>query len=115
MVDSASPPGLRRARVLARLLDDAVRIPVVDVRVGLDSIIGLLPIGGDVVTGIVSLYVVFEAARAGVPKPTLVRMLLNIALDVAVGSVPVVGDVADVVWKANRRNVELFERHVASA
>ncbi|WP_136602339.1 DUF4112 domain-containing protein [Salinigranum halophilum] len=106
------PPGLRRARRVATLLDDAVTIPVVNVKVGLDSLIGLLPLSGDLAAGLLSLYIVFEAARSGVPRTVLARMLFNVAVDTVVGSVPVVGDLFDVVWKANRRNVTLFERAV---
>jgi hypothetical protein len=110
MYDSAVPPGLRRSRRVATLLDDAVTIPGVNVSVGLDSVVGLLPISGDVATAICSLYIVAEAVRAGVSKGTVVRMLGNVVLDLVVGSIPVVGDVFDVFWKANRRNVDLFER-----
>ncbi|AUV81541.1 DUF4112 domain-containing protein [Salinigranum rubrum] len=106
------PPGLRRARHVATLLDDAVTIPVVNVKVGLDALVGLLPLSGDLAAAVLSLYIVFEAVRSGVPRSVVARMLLNIAVDAAVGSVPVVGDLFDVVWKANRRNVTLFERAV---
>jgi hypothetical protein len=109
---SSIPPGLRRARRVATLLDDAVRVPVVGVRVGLDSIVGLLPVSGDLAVAVCSLYIVFEAARCGVPRRTVARMLANVALDLAVGSIPVVGDLFDAFWKANRRNVRLFERAV---
>lgn len=115
MDESAVPPGLKRAQRVATLLDDAVTIPGVDVKVGLDSIVGLLPISGDIAAAVCSLYIVAEAARNGVAKRTLARMLFNIAVDVGVGSVPVVGDIFDVFWKANRRNVELFERAVGVA
>jgi hypothetical protein len=112
MSDTAVPPGLERARRVATLLDDAVTIPVVNVKVGLDSLVGVLPVSGDVAAAVCSLYIVFEAVRNGVPRSVVARMLVNVAVDVAVGSVPVVGDVFDVFWKANRRNVILFERAV---
>jgi hypothetical protein len=105
-----TPPGLRRARRVATLLDDAVTVPGTNRSVGLDAIVGLAPVSGDVVAAVCSLYIVFEAARNGVPRAVIGRMLLNVAVDLAVGSVPVVGDLFDVVWKANRRNVRLFER-----
>ncbi len=112
MTDTAVPSGLRRARHVATLLDDAITIPVVNVKVGLDPLVSLVPVSGDIVAVVCSLYIVFEAVRSGVPRSVVVRMLLNIAIDAAVGSIPVVGDLFDVVWKANRRNVRLFERAV---
>jgi hypothetical protein len=106
-------PGLRRAEAVADLLDDAVRLPVVG-GVGLDALFGLLPVAGDALAALCSLYVVFEAWRAGVPRRTLARMVLYVGLDWAVGSLPVVGDLFDVIFRANRRNVRLFRRYVES-
>lgn len=103
---------LERARSVADVLDSAFELPLVGKRVGLDSIVGLLPAYGDAVTTVCALYIVYEAFRAGVPKPTLVRMLGNVVVDGAVGSIPVAGDVFDVFWKANRKNVKLFEAHL---
>lgn len=103
-VDAAA---VRRMRVAARLLDDAVRVPGTNVRVGLDPLLGLLPVSGDVVGAALSLYVVFESARLGVSRGTLMRMLANVAVDLLAGSVPVLGDAFDVVWRANRRNLDL--------
>jgi hypothetical protein len=107
----ASDPSLARVRVVARLLDDAVRVPFTRRRVGLDSLLGLLPVGGDAVGALLSLYVVVEAYRLGASRRVLARMLGNLALDFVVGVVPVVGDVFDAVWKANQRNVALLEDH----
>jgi hypothetical protein len=103
-VDEAA---VRRMRFVSRLLDDRVRLPGTDFRVGLDPVLGALPGAGDAVAAGLSLYVVAESARLGVPFTTLLRMLANVAIDVAVGSVPVVGVLFDAVWKANVRNVEL--------
>jgi hypothetical protein len=115
MDETETPPGLRRAQRVATLLDDAVTIPGINVKVGLDPLVGLLPVSGDVAAAVCSLYIVAEAVRSGVSRGVVARMLLNIALDFAVGSVPVVGDVFDVFWKANRRNVDLFERALDAA
>ncbi|MEF8843754.1 MAG: DUF4112 domain-containing protein [Haloarculaceae archaeon] len=104
-------PGLRRASFAAHLLDDAVTLPVVG-GVGLEPLLGLLPFVGDSIAALCSLYVVFEAWLAGVPRRTLGRMLLYVGIDWAVGSVPLVGDLFDVLFRANRRNVRLFRRHV---
>lgn len=105
---SADRAALDRMRLLAHLLDGAVRIPRTNYRIGLDSIASLAPVAGDTLTGIVSMYIVAESARLGVSYRTLMRMLLNIAIDVAGGSVPLVGPIFDAVWKANRRNVALL-------
>ncbi|WP_380679651.1 DUF4112 domain-containing protein [Salinigranum sp. GCM10025319] len=115
MDDSQVPAGLRRARRVATLLDDAVTVPGTGVKIGLDALVGLLPLSGDLVTAVCSLYIVVEAVRSGVPRGVVVRMLGNVAVDLVVGSIPVVGDLFDVVWKANRRNVRLFERSVGTA
>lgn len=106
-VDEAA---IERMHAVARLLDDGYELPVFGVRVGLDPILGLLPVAGDSATAVVGLYIVAESARQGVSYWTIARQLLNIVADLAIGSIPVVGDVFDVFWKANRRNVDLFER-----
>jgi len=104
---------VRRMRRVARLLDGAVDLPVVG-RVGLDPLVGLLPVAGDAAVAAVSLYVVAEAARQGVRPRTLARMLANVAVDVGAGSVPVAGDLFDAVWRANERNVDLAVAELAA-
>ncbi|MEL7502983.1 MAG: DUF4112 domain-containing protein [Cyanobacteria bacterium J06554_6] len=104
---------LSRLRRLSHVLDNAIPIPGIG-RIGLDPIIGLLPGGGDLLTGAISVYVVFEAARLGVPAATLGRMGWNILLDVLSGTIPLVGDLFDMAWKANVQNVALLERHIES-
>lgn len=105
---------VRRMRTVARILDDSVRVPGTDFRIGLDPILGVLPGAGDAVSAGFSLYIVVESARLGVSPPTLIRMLANVSIDVAGGSVPIVGGVFDAAWKANRRNVELAVAELAS-
>jgi hypothetical protein len=95
---------------LGWLMDDLFRIPVLDWRFGLDAIIGLIPALGDTTTSLVSFYILASAVRYRVPKVTLLRMGLNIAIDYALGSVPVVGDLFDAYWKSNKMNVELLKR-----
>ena len=104
--------GVARARGIARLLDDLVRIPGTKIGIGLDPIIGLIPGLGDVIGGAMSGYILLVAAQEGAPTSVLVRMLGNIALDSLVGLVPVLGDLFDVGMKANRRNVDLLERYL---
>ena len=104
---------LKRTRTMARLLDEAVAIPVIGYRVGLDPLLSIAPVSGDAAGAALSCYIVAEAARLGVPPKTVLRMLLNVAIDTVAGSVPVLGTLVDAVWKANKRNVALLEDHLA--
>ena len=111
---ATAPASLKRLRQISHVLDKAIPVPGTKVRIVLDSILGLLPGGGDVLTGLMSVYIVFEGARMGVPAATLGRMGTNIVLDVLTGTVPVLGDLFDVAWKANSQNVKLLEQHIAA-
>src|SRR5260221_14053694 len=102
---------LRRLRRIATLLDAAVVIPGVNVRIGWDAVLGLIPGGGDAISAAISAYIVLEASRLGVPAPLLWRMAFNIAVDFGLGTVPLAGDVFDLLWRANLMNVDLIERH----
>ncbi len=103
---------LQRLRNISHVLDNAIAIPGLGYRVGLDPLIGLLPGGGDLMAGLISIYIVAEAARLGVPAATLGRMGFNILAEVVMGTIPMFGDLFDVAWKANARNVALLERHI---
>src|SRR5690349_12063345 len=105
-------PAVTRAKGLARVLDDLIRIPGTNIGIGLDPIIGLIPGVGDMAGGLLSTYILMVAARQGVSTSVLLRMLGNIALDSLVGIVPVLGDLFDFGVKANRRNVDLLERYL---
>lgn len=100
----------RRIERLAHLLDTAVEVPGIGLRVGLDSIVGLVPGIGDAVTTGVSLWIVREAMVLGAPKRVVGRMFTNIAVDGVVGAFPLLGDAFDVFFKANRRNVKILRR-----
>lgn len=108
----ANHPTLKRLRRLSHLLDNAIPIPGTSYRIGIDPIIGLLPGGGDFVGTAIAAYIVVEAARMGVPRKTLVEMVSNIVLDTVSGTVPVLGDLVDVTFKANSKNVALLEDHL---
>lgn len=95
---------------LSRWMDGVFRIPGVGWRFGLDALIGLIPGIGDTATTLVSFYVLVAGVRYRVPKVTLLRMGLNIAIDYALGSIPVVGDAFDMFWKSNQMNVELLRK-----
>lgn len=103
-VDEAA---IERMHAVVRLLDDGFELPVLGVRVGLDPILGVLPIAGDSVAAAVGLYIVAESARLGVSYGTIARQLLNIAVDLCIGSIPAVGDVFDLAFRSNRRNLNL--------
>ncbi|WP_412065701.1 DUF4112 domain-containing protein [Rhizobium sp. SYY.PMSO] len=102
---------LRRMRGLARLMDTALRIPGTRFSFGADSIIGLVPGVGDFAGAAISLYIVNEARKMGVPNDKLLKMLANIGFDAVAGSMPLVGDLFDVYFKSNRRNLELVLDH----
>ncbi|MEI9982475.1 MAG: DUF4112 domain-containing protein [Aliidongia sp.] len=108
--DDPTATRLRRLRRAAWLIDAALRLPGTPFRFGLNSLIGLPPGVGDAALVLVSLYFVIEAARLHVPRRLLGRMLLNIAIESA-SACAVLGDLFDVIWKANLRNVALLERH----
>ncbi|HVD61367.1 MAG TPA: DUF4112 domain-containing protein [Gemmatimonadaceae bacterium] len=99
-------------RSLARLLDSAFKIPGTGVRIGADSILGLIPVVGDLTGAALSGYIVLASARLGAPASTLIRMVINIAIDTVVGSVPILGDMFDAGWRANIKNVELLDQHI---
>jgi hypothetical protein len=106
------PPELERLKSLSRLLDSAIGIPGTRYRFGLDAIIGLVPGIGDAIGAIFSIYIIFQAARLGVPKSTLARMIGNVGVDTIVGEIPLLGDLFDVGFKSNIRNLSLIEQHV---
>ena len=101
----------RHLERLGWLMDDMFRVPVLGWRFGLDALIGLIPGGlGDTSTSLVSLYILAAAVRYRVPKITLLRMGMNIAIDYLIGSVPLIGDLADAWWKSNRMNLDLLRK-----
>ena len=93
---------------LAMYLDGLFRIPGTNWRFGLDALIGLVPNVGDTLTSFASFYILLAGVRYGVPKITLLRMAMNIAVDYLLGSVPVIGDAFDFIWKANQMNMDLI-------
>ncbi len=105
---------LDRLRRVAQLYDAGIRVPGTQFRIGLDPLIGLVPGLGDLIGAGVALWVVLEAADLGASGFVLLRMLLNVAIDTFGGMLPVAGDLFDAVWKANLKNVQLLERHLAA-
>jgi hypothetical protein len=98
-------------RVLVRFMDDAIAVPGTRIRVGWDAILGAFaPWVGDGISALSHVTLIWSAFRAGLPRVVFARMLLNVAIDALVGSVPILGDIFDAAFKANRRNLELLER-----
>ena len=114
---SGPDPGVRirdaeaRIAFIARLLDELITIPGTRQRLGLDSIVGLIPGFGDVASAAVGGWVIVEAARFRLPRLVLARMVVNTLVDLVIGIVPIAGDLFDVVFKSNSRNLALFRRH----
>lgn len=103
---------LKRLDALATLMDSAFVLPGTRIRLGLDSIIGLVPGIGDLASALISSYIVWEARQLGVPRWKIARMVGNVALDTTIGAIPLVGDVLDVFYKSNRRNLTILRDHL---
>ncbi len=112
LTDTSPEASLRRLEQLAHLMDSAFVLPGINRRVGLDAVIGLVPIVGDIAGMAIASYIVYEARRLGAPRWLVWRMMANVAFDGAVGAVPLAGDLLDAAFKANRRNVALLRRHL---
>lgn len=111
---SGNDPASVRARIVAleRLLERSFIIPGVNMPVGLDAIVGLVPVLGDIVTTAMGAYIVWEAKNLGLPKWKLARMGANVLFDTAIGAIPVVGDAADLVFRSNSKNLKILLRHL---
>ncbi len=105
------PPSLARLRRFAVWLDAGITVPGTSLRLGLDPVLGLVPGLGDAAGALLATWILIEGLRLGASRATLGRIAANIAIDALVGAVPLVGDVFDIVWKANLKNVALLERH----
>ena len=116
-VDRSSAERKQRARdrliALARLMDSAITLPGVRRGVGLDALLGIVPVAGDVVSALIGLYSVAQARELGASRWLQARMVGNLVLDAAIGAVPVAGDIADIFFRAHRRNLALLQRELA--
>lgn len=113
MTSPAPQDPLARARTLARLLDSVARVPGTGIRFGADAVLGLVPGLGDVAGAALAGYLVILAQRLGAPRAVVLRMLANVAVDTLGGTVPLAGDLFDVAFKSNTRNLALLERAIA--
>jgi len=102
----------QRVEALERILERAVAFPGTNQRIGLDAIVGLVPVAGDLVAAAMGLYLVWEARNLGMSKFKLARMLANVGFDTAIGAIPVAGDLFDFVFRSNSRNLKMIIRHL---
>jgi hypothetical protein len=102
----------RRVEAMERLLDRAFAVPGTNMRVGLDGIVGLVPVVGDFITAAMGAWLVWEARNLGMSKFQLVRMAGNIGMDTLIGAVPLVGDLFDFAFKSNTRNLRIMKRYL---
>ncbi|MEO1647760.1 MAG: DUF4112 domain-containing protein [Pseudomonadota bacterium] len=111
---TGTDPASIRARVEAVefLLERSFRIPGVNVPVGLDALIGMVPVIGDIITGALGAYIVWEARNLGLSKWSLTRMGANVAFDTVLGFLPLVGDAADLMFRSNTRNLRIIKKHL---
>lgn len=101
-----------RVEAISRLMDDLFEIPGTNIRVGLDAVVGLVPVVGDLISQVVSSYIIWEARQLGVSRFTMGRMIANTAVDTVVGIIPFAGDAFDVAFRANRKNLALLKGHL---
>jgi hypothetical protein len=109
-VEGKAPKALLKAQKLANMLDTAVKLPFIPIRIGLDSIVGLIPGAGDALMLFVSLRIVWLGKSLGMPKALIAQMVKNSAIDFGLGFIPFVGDIVDIFYKANQKNVRIMER-----
>jgi len=105
---------LLRLKRLSHNLDEAFTIPGTERKIGIDPIIGLIPGGGDLIGGALSIYIMHAGIRMGMPRSVIIRMFGNIALEFIIGCIPIIGDLFDAMWKSNQRNVKLIEDSIIS-
>ena len=110
---SNNPVAVRaRVEALERILERAFVFPGTKIPFGLDSVIGLVPVLGDLVTACISAYMVWEARNLGMSKWQLIRMTANVGIDTAIGAIPFVGDAFDLVWRSNSKNLRIIKKHL---
>ena len=112
ILPGSTEQSVARVEALARLMDGAFVIPGTNIRMGLDGLIGLVPVAGDVVAGLISSYLIWEARQLGAPVWLIGRMIANTLLDTTIGAIPVVGDAFDIMFRANMKNMALLRRHM---
>ena len=103
---------LMRLRQISENLDESFTIPGTNIKFGIDALIGLVPGGGDLIGGLFSLYILRTAIRMKLPKKAILSIFFNIILDTTIGIIPIVGDIFDIFWKSNKRNMRIIEKNL---
>ena len=103
---------MARLEALAKLMDGVFVIPGTNLRLGLDAVIGVVPVAGDMLSALISSYLIWEARRLGAPRWLIARMMANTFLDTTIGAVPLLGDAFDVMFRANMKNMALLRKHL---
>ena len=103
---------LVRLKLLSKRLDNNFIIPGTKYKIGLDPIIGAVPVIGDLIGALLSTYIMYSGIKMGVSRSIVAQMATNIALDFTIGWIPIIGDIFDIIWKANQRNVKLIEESI---
>jgi hypothetical protein len=111
--DTSVQQSLDRLEALAKLLDSAFLVPGTNIRMGLDGVIGLVPVVGDLISGAISSYLIWEARRLGASRWVIGRMAANTLIDTTIGAIPIVGDAFDVMFRTNVKNLTLLRKHLA--
>ena len=101
----------RRIGRMTHLLDELIEVPGTSIKLGLDPVIGLIPVAGDALSALAGGWVILEASRFGMPRVVLARMVLNLAPDLGIGAIPLLGDAYDLLFRSNSRNLDLFRKH----
>ncbi|MCC5898147.1 MAG: DUF4112 domain-containing protein [Phormidium sp. BM_Day4_Bin.17] len=107
-------PTVNRLRRLSYILDNSIPVPGTGYRIGIDPLLGLVPVWGDVAGAILSAYIVVNALKLGISRKVLLTMIYNILAETIIGVVPVLGNIFDATWKANMRNMRLLEGYIGS-
>ncbi len=112
MTDNDPQSVRARVEVMEKLLERSFTVPGTKIPIGLDSLIGLIPVVGDIVTAAMGMYIVWEARNLGLSKFQLTRMAANVGVDTVLGAVPLVGDAFDFLWRSNSRNLRIIRKHL---
>ena len=111
-IEEQNEEKLIRLKLLSNRLDEIITIPGTKYKIGIDPIIGIIPVVGDLLGSIISIYIIYSGSKMGLSSRVVAKMGLNLGLDFVIGLTPFLGDILDMGWKANKRNVELIEKNI---
>jgi hypothetical protein len=111
-IEEQNEEKLLRLKLLGNRLDEIITIPGTKYKIGVDPIIGIFPVIGDLLGSIISIYIIYSGSKMGVSSQVIAKMSINLGIDFIVGLIPVFGDIFDMGWKANKKNIELIEKNI---